>query len=87
MPAAIPGADACRGPVQCCHEGARKPGMGLKSPDAVSFSMCSRHHLDAWSIHAGVFRGWSKEQRREWADARGAEAQARYLSAGNRRGT
>ena len=86
VPFTVPGADACNGEIHACHEGARKPGLALKSPDALTFAMCHHHHLAGWTDHGGVFKGWSKEKRREWANERGAEAQARYLSSGSRRG-
>ncbi len=56
----------------------------MKCPDAATMPMCSRHHRE-WTDHTGVFKGWMKEQRREWADARIAETTARYLSHGARR--
>jgi len=56
----------------------------MKCPDAETLPMCTAHHRQ-WTDHAGVFKGWTKEQRRRWADERIAETTARYLSHGNRR--
>lgn len=75
----------CRGKIEAAHEGERKPGVALKSPDGSCFALCRKHHRPEWTEHKGAFEGWSKERRREWADARGAATQARYLSAGSRR--
>jgi len=73
----------CRGRTEACHEG-RKPGMAMKCDDALTLPMCSAHHRQ-WTDHTGIFKGWTKEQRRSWADERIAETTARYLSHGNKR--
>jgi hypothetical protein len=73
----------CKGRTEACHEG-KKPGIGMKCNDAETLPMCSSHH-GQWTDHRGVFAGWTKEQRRQWADERIAETTARYLSAGARR--
>lgn len=73
----------CTGRIEVCHEG-RKPGVGLKCPDAETVPMCSGLHR-AWTDHARPFRGWSRAERRAWMDPIVAETQARYLSTGNRR--
>jgi hypothetical protein len=73
----------CAGRTESCHEG-RKPGLALKCPDSQTMPMCSLHHRQ-WTDHTGVFKGWTKEQRRHWADERIAETTARYLSHGSRR--
>lgn len=85
VPSTVPNADACDGEIHPCHEGARKPGLALKSPDALTFAMCHHHHLAGWTDHGGVFKGWSKEKRREWANERGAEAWSKYHAHGGRR--
>lgn len=77
----------CNGKIEACHEGEKKPGVGMRSSDTKAFAMCRMHHRQ-WTGqigHQGHFEGWSVEQRREWADARGAETEARYLSSGSRR--
>lgn len=79
----------CWGPIDPCHEG-EKRGRNLKSSDALAFSMCRNHHTQwtgGWGGKTGVFKDWTPEQARLWADERGAEAQSLYLSAGSRRGT
>lgn len=73
----------CNGLTEACHEG-RKPGMAMKCPDAETMPMCTLHHRQ-WTDHTGLFKGWTKEQRRTWADERIAETTARYLSHGNKR--
>lgn len=74
----------CHGRIHACHEGERKPGLALKSSDSKSIALCREHDKD-WTRHEGFFAGWTKEQRREWADERGAAAEALYLSSGSRR--
>lgn len=75
----------CSGRTHVCHEG-KTPGTSLRCPDSETMPMCERHHLNEWGGARGFFRGWTKEQRREWADARIAETTALYLSHGSRRG-
>lgn len=75
--------EQCQGRTEACHEG-RKPGTSMKCPDSETMPMCSRHHR-MWTDHTGIFKGWKKQERREWADARIAETTARYLSHGSRR--
>jgi hypothetical protein len=41
--------------------------MGLKAPDSTCIPMCSAHHRD-WTEHRGLFRFWTREERRAWAD-------------------
>lgn len=78
----IPG-HVCTGRIEVCHEG-RKPGLALKCPDSQSVPLCTGLHRD-WTDHNGHFRGWKKEQRREWMGPIVDETQARYLSHGSRR--
>lgn len=55
------------GPVHAHHAG-RKPGTALKAQDNTAIPLCNKHHR-AWHDTNGVFRGWTKAQRRYWADA------------------
>ncbi len=64
--AEMEGAGPCEGRMEANHAG-RKPGMGLKCSDHETLAKCSRHHR-MWTDHAGVFAGWTKEERRAWAD-------------------
>lgn len=57
----------CTGAIEANHAG-KKPGIGLKAPDSTCIPMCHGHHAD-WTEHRGLFRGWSPDDRREWADA------------------
>ena len=79
----IPG-HRCTGRIEVCHEG-RKPGVAMKCSDHEAVPACAGLHRD-WTNHAGHFKGWPKEQRREWMDPIIHETEARYLSAGSRRG-
>ncbi len=56
----------CSGRIEANHAG-EKPGMGLKASDSTCIPMCSGHHRD-WTEHRGLFRGWTREERRQWAD-------------------
>ena len=48
--------------------------MGLKCSDRETIPMCWHCHQE-WTDHAGRFFGWTKSERREWADARIRETQ------------
>lgn len=75
---------ACEGRIEVCHEGRTGKGMGTRCPDSETIPMCTGLHRQ-WTEHRGWFAGWTKEKRREWADARIAETTALYLSHGSRR--
>lgn len=68
--------DGCAGRTEAAHEG-RKPGLAMKCPDSQTIPMCREHHRQ-WTEHTGVFTGWTKDERRVWADARIEETTARY---------
>lgn len=53
----------CKGDVVAHH-------AGPKNNDSTAVPLCWRHHNDWHSINGnGVFKGWSKESRRAWADS------------------
>ena len=54
----------CEGRIEQSHE-RNMTGMGRKEPDLRSVPMCTRFHRH-WEQHTGRFKGWSKEQRREF---------------------
>ena len=64
---------ACGGVIEAHHAGKR--AAGRKADDDTCISLCSRHHGD-WHGATGAFWGWTREQRRSWADARITETQA-----------
>ena len=64
----------CFGTTEACHEG-KKPGVGMKCDDAEAMPMCWKHHLQ-WTAHQGIFYGWTKAERRRWADGRIADTKA-----------
>jgi hypothetical protein len=41
---------------------------GPKTNDSTAVALCFKHH-DQWHAGNGVFKGWFKSERREWADA------------------
>lgn len=63
----------CSGRIHAHHAG-RKPGTGLKANDLTAIPLCAAHHME-WHSGTNTFRGWTKEQRREWSDERIAETQ------------
>ena len=52
-------------------------GVGRKEPEKRSVAMCPRLH-QRWEEHNGWFNGWTKKQRRDWMNARIAEANAKF---------
>lgn len=56
----------CDGPTEAHHAGER--GFGQKCSDFESHAFCRKHH-HAWHGCLGVFAGWSKAMRREFAQA------------------
>lgn len=50
------------------HHAGRRPGVGMKADDSTVIAMCEKHHR-AWHDATGVFAGWTKADRRAWADA------------------
>ncbi len=50
---------------------------GSKAPETESWPACHGHHQE-WEEHAGTFRGWSKEARREFSRAMSEATQARW---------
>lgn len=78
LPCCAPGAPAgCWGSIDPSHTGER--GLGQKADDWTCIPKCRGHH-EAWECHHGVFAGWSKERRREWAAAEVVRVQALYLA-------
>ena len=63
------------------HHAGRRPGTGVKAPDDTAIPLCDVHHFE-WHQAAGMFHGWSREQRREWADARIAETKIAFSAWG-----
>jgi len=66
LPCCAPMPHLCRGRIDTHHAGI-KPGLRMKAPDDTCIPMCRRSHSE-FEDHAGQFRGWSKERRREWQD-------------------
>lgn len=60
--------DNCVGDVVAHH-------AGPKTNDSTAVPLCWKHHA-AWHEGNGVFKSWSKAQRREWAENAIAETQA-----------
>lgn len=58
--------DACSGPIQAHHAGAR--GLGVKAPDDTVTAMCDHHH-DDFTDRRGIFAGWPRGAARAWQDA------------------
>ena len=65
----------CEGPFEASHTGEDKGGS-MKASDYSCVCKCRKHHRH-WDGRSGVFAGWSRERRQEWAAAVVAETQAR----------
>ena len=61
-----PTPDACRGPIEAHHAGAR--GLGQKCPDSEVIALCDHHH-DDFTDRRGIFSGWPRGAARAWQDA------------------
>lgn len=66
------------------HHAGRRPGLGRRAHDETCIPLCTQHHRQ-WHDGSGPFRGWTREQRATWSDARIAETRtlvARYATPG-----
>jgi hypothetical protein len=73
LPCCAPWLPRCTSPAEAHHAGYR--GIGQKSSDTEAIPLCRTHHSD-WHDCRGVFAGWSKESRAEWAAAAIARTRA-----------
>lgn len=67
---------SCSGPTDPDHK-RQGVGAGKRASDRDAWPVCRRHHDDRHAL-TGVFKGWTREQMREFIDARIAEANAAY---------
>lgn len=58
--------DACSGPGEAHHAGAR--GLGRKASDDTVIPLCDHHH-DDFTDRRGVFSSWPRGAARAWQDA------------------
>jgi hypothetical protein len=56
----------CFGPIEAHHMGAR--GLGQKASDSTTCAFCHLHHMQ-WHSATGAFADWTREQRRDYAEA------------------
>jgi hypothetical protein len=68
----------CGGPTEANHAGRR--GVGQKAHDETAIPLCTAHHRQ-WHDHRGPFRDWTAQRRRDWADGRIEETQAKWRAA------
>lgn len=73
-------ATECDGPIDPHHAGwnhskGEGKGTAIKAKDDSCVPLCRRHHQCAETL-AGPFRGWTKQQRREWMDEAIAKTRA-----------
>jgi hypothetical protein len=73
LPCCAPWLPRCTAAAEAHHAGAR--GISQKSSDTEAIPLCRTHHSD-WHDCRGVFAGWSKESRTEWAAEEIARTQA-----------
>lgn len=59
----------------------RNTGMALKESDRKAINMCGDLHLVQWERYAGVFKGWTREERHVWFQERIVETQVAFLLA------
>jgi hypothetical protein len=64
LPCAAQFLHECYGAIHAHHAGER--GLGQKADDHTSIPLCLEAHSN-WHDANGCFRGWTKEQRAEWA--------------------
>ena len=57
------------------HHAGKRPGTGIKCSDLETHSFCRLAHRQ-WHGGFGVFKGWTRAQRRAWADEAIAFTQA-----------
>ena len=55
--------DVCSGPIDAHHP--TGSGLALKASDHDAMPLCHKHHMNFHDAR-GVFRNWTKEQRRDW---------------------
>ncbi len=65
----------CDGPLDASHLGERP--FGVKASDDTAVAQCRACH-SGWENCRGPFRGWTKEQRRTWADQQIGQTRAAY---------
>lgn len=65
----------CRWAPKHAHHAGPRPGVGMKCSDYLTHCFCDYHHR-MWHTGRGPFRGWTREQRRMWADAQIAATQS-----------
>lgn len=63
------------GKVIHAHHAGQRAG-GRKADDDTCIPLCEEHHRN-WHDARGRFYGWTRDQRRTWADARIAETRAK----------
>lgn len=73
-----PWAHFCRGEIDPHHAHHGRHGVGTKSDDWTCIPLCRAAHDDAEGKR-GFFRGWTREQMREWHDARAAETRREVM--------
>ncbi len=55
----------CFGPIDAHHAG--RKGVGQKCSDYETHGFCRKHH-DAWHSHNDLFKGWTRDERRLFAN-------------------
>jgi hypothetical protein len=55
--------------------------MGMRGHDHRAIPLCRKCHMDLHALK-GPFRGWQKQQVRDWVDARIVDSRAKYERSG-----
>jgi hypothetical protein len=66
LPCAAAVLGRCAGRIDAHHAG-EKPGVAMKAHDRTCIPLCRGHH-DDFHAHRGPFAGWTKGERRVWAN-------------------
>jgi hypothetical protein len=74
-----PGHENCPGPVEVHHD-TQDRAKGKKSSHERGMPMCHESHVFGLHANAGPFKGWKKEQLREWQTGQVMRWQARWLA-------
>lgn len=77
LPCCAPDApNGCLGAVEPHHDD--RHGMSQRAHDRTAIPMCHGHHIFQWHAGAGVFKDWTRDQRRDWLDIQIALTLAKF---------
>jgi hypothetical protein len=80
QPCAMEGHSECIGAPHVHHATGRK-GLGTRNHDQTGVCVCSKHHTERHAL-SGPFKGWRKQQIRDWEETTAARLRREYLGLG-----